>query len=386
MKKSIVLLGAGLIGRTIARDLAADPSLETTVIDVTQRHLEALRDVKGLTSRRIDLADNAALADAIRDADVVVGALPSALGFRTLQTVIDAGKPYADISFMPEDALSLDQLAKLRGVTAVVDCGVAPGLANLFIGRCAASMSRLTDVCYYVGGLPRRRSWPYQYKAPFAPLDVIEEYTRPARLIENGRPIERPALSEPELIEFDEVGTLEAFNTDGLRSLLTTIRADNMREKTLRYPGHAELMRVLRHTGYFNKDEITLRDGRRVRPIEVTCALLFPIWEPKPGEEEFTLLRVIVEGFENSARMRRTFDLFDRTDPATGTSSMARTTAYPCAIAARMLADGRLHRPGVFAPEVLGADAALTQTLLSELQSRGLRVTQRVEAVAKDSS
>lgn len=382
MNKRIIILGAGHIGRTIARDLAADASLDATVVDFSERNLARLRGVDCLAVRRADLADDAALRDAIRDADVVVGALPSAMGFRALRTVIDAGKSYADISFMPDDALALDDHAKKRGVTAVVDCGVAPGLANLFIGRCAAAMSRLTDVCYYVGGLPRRRSWPYQYKAPFAPLDVIEEYTRPARLIENGRQIVRPALSDLELIEFDEIGTLEAFNTDGLRSLLTTIRAENMREKTLRYPGHAELMRVLRETGYFGGDEIALRDGRRVRPIDVTGALLFPMWEHKPGEEEFTILRVIVEGFQNDAHMRFTYDLFDRTDTASGASSMARTTGFPCAIVARMLADGRLKRPGVFAPEVVGEDAALTESLLTELNARGVCVMQRVEAIA----
>src|SRR5207244_3412258 len=109
---------------------------------------------------------------------------------------------------------------------------------------------------------------PYQYKAPFAPLDVVEEYTRPARMVENGQQVTRPALSETELIDFEPVGTLEAFNTDGLRSLLTTIDAPNMKEKTLRWPGHAELMRVLRETGYFDKREITLRDGQRVRPLD----------------------------------------------------------------------------------------------------------------------
>src|SRR5262249_16369887 len=148
-------------------------------------------------------------------------------------------------------------------------------------------------------------------------------------------------------VDFDGIGALEAVNTDGLRSLLTTIKARNMREKTLRYPGHFELMRVLRETGYFNKAEITLRNGAKVTPIEVTSQLLFPLWDLKRSDQEFTVLRVIVEGGvdsgnqggeENKQRVRYTYDLFDETDLATGHSSMARTTGYPCAVVARMLA------------------------------------------------
>lgn len=382
MKKAIVL-GCGLVGRAIAEDLAADAALNVTVADVSEVNLARTRADLRLQRMQADLSSAEGVARAIAPFDLVVGALPSALGRMALRTVIESRKPYTDISFMAEDATSLSGLARERGVTAVVDCGVAPGLANILIGRAAAQLAHVTDAVYYVGGLPRTRSWPYEYKAPFAPLDVLEEYTRPARFIENGRVVTRPALSEPELMDFEPIGTLEAFNTDGLRSLLTTIKADNMKEKTLRYPGHAALMRVLRETGYFGKDEITLKSGARVRPIDVTSRLLFPLWELKPGEPEFTLLHVRVSGRDaTGAAVRCVHHLFDEHDAATGHSSMARTTGYPCALVARMILEGRICEPGVHPPEMLGRDEALVGDLLRRLATRGVRVESRVEAVA----
>jgi lysine 6-dehydrogenase len=381
--KKITVLGCGLVGRTIAENLAADGKYAVSVADISEKNLGAVAAGAKVEKRVVDLSSSSAIGKAIADADVVAGALPSALGFMALRTVIEARKPYSDISFMAEDAMELDGLAKQHGVTAIVDCGVAPGLANLIIGDCAGRLSRLDEVTYYVGGLPKVRTWPYQYKAPFAPLDVLEEYTRPARMIYDGRLVVREALSEPELVDFAGIGTLEAFNTDGLRSLLVTVAAKNMKEKTLRYPGHIELMRVLRETGYFKKDEITLRNGTKVRPIDVTSQLMFPMWELRRGEQEFTVLRVIVEGQEQGAasgqRRRYTYDLLDETNAETGHSSMARTTGYPCAVVARMLAEGVLNKPGVSPPELLGKDGTTMGVMERELERWGIVIKKNVE-------
>ncbi|MCG3129744.1 MAG: Lysine 6-dehydrogenase [Phycisphaerae bacterium] len=367
-----------MIGAAMARDLGQDPSLEVVVADVNDAALQALAGSTSpprLTTRQADVSQANVLKNVIADADVIVGALPSRFGFQTLRAVIEAGKNFVDISFMPEDALELDGLARTRGVTAVVDCGVAPGLANLMIGGSCARLPHLRRVAFYVGGLPKVRRWPFQYKAPFAPSDVIEEYTRPVRLIEDGNLVVKPALSDPELIDFPEVGTLEAFNTDGLRSLVRTIAAPRMVEKTLRYPGHIELMRVLRETGFFGKETMQVGPAL-VRPLDVTSRLLFPAWKLEPGEAEFTILRVIVEGsaIADASPVRHTYDLYDETDPATGTSSMARTTGYPCTIVARLLASGALSMPGVQPPERVAKVAGVYAHVVAELARRGVRI------------
>ena len=380
MKKKVVVLGCGMVGAVMARDLAEEAGFEISVADFNPDSLDTLRDAKNIKTIRADLSTPEAVRGVVADFDLVVGAMPSVFGYQTIRAVIESGKSFTDISFMIEDPVALDDLAKQHGISVVYDCGVAPGLANMIIGHCHAQLDETTDVVYYVGGLPKRRTWPYEYKAPFTPSDVVEEYTRPARMMENGRVVIKPALSEPELIDFSRVGTLEAFNTDGLRSLLRTVGARNMKEKTLRYPGHCELMRVFRETGLFDKETIEV-GGVRVRPLDLTSKLLFRRWRLEPGEEEFTVLRVIVEGKKDGHRLRYQYDLYDETDTATGYHSMARTTGFPNAIMARLIARGDFSEPGVLPPERIGAEPGMLDTFIRELAERGVRLTCDIEKI-----
>jgi saccharopine dehydrogenase-like NADP-dependent oxidoreductase len=373
------VLGGGMVGSLIARDLATEPDCEVTVADVRAPVLERLKSRFGLRTVEADLGNPDKIKQVVADADVVVGALSSAIGLQTLRAVIEAKKPYCDISFMAEDAMSLSPLAAQAGVTAVVDCGVAPGVSNLMVGHAAAQLAPCERVEIYVGGLPVVRRWPFEYKAGFAPSDVIEEYTRPSRLVENGKLVIKEALSEPELLELPGVGTLEAFNTDGLRSLVHTLAGvPDMREKTLRYPGHIELMRVLRHLGLFSQQTIDVA-GQKVRPLDVTSALLFPKWTFEEGEADLTVLRVIVEGKQNGATTRFTWDLLDYHDPASDTRSMSRTTGFPAAVMARWLATGRVQKPGVNPPELIGREPGVLDAMLRELERRGVKVQAKVE-------
>lgn len=377
-----IVLGAGLVGGVIAADLASDPAFEVTIADHREEALAGACARSGGRVRTLhaDLSDTAALRRAVGPFDVVVGALASVIGFQTLRTVIGAGKPYCDISFMPEDAIGLDGLAREHGVTAVVDCGVAPGMSNMLAARSVAGLDRAESVEIYVGGLPRERRWPFEYKAGFSPSDVIEEYTRPSRIVEHGEVVTRPALSEPELMDFEGVGTLEAFNTDGLRSLASTMRVPFMKEKTLRYPGHIELMRVFRETGLFGREPIGV-GGVRVRPIDVISTLMFPKWSYGPREEDLTVMRIVVEGERGGRRERHSWDLLAFYDRASGATSMARTTAFPCAIMARAIASGRYVNPGVNPPERVGPDAELVGHVLDEHRRRGVEYRHRVEVV-----
>jgi saccharopine dehydrogenase-like NADP-dependent oxidoreductase len=296
-----------------------------------------------------------------------------------MRAVIEAKKPYCDISFLAEDPVNLDALARERGVTVVYDAGVAPGLSNMMAAFGAMSLSTCERIDMYVGGLPAVRRWPFEYKAGFSPIDVLEEYTRPARLVEHGELVVREALSEPELMEFPGVGTLEAFNTDGLRSLVRTLpNVPFMREKTLRYPGHIELMRVFRETGLFSKEPVQVGDAR-VRPLDLTASLLFPKWAFDEGEADVTVMRVAVEGTRDGKRTRYSWDLSDRYDPSTGLRSMSRTTGFTAAILARFLLDGRFARPGVHPPEIPAREPGIFDAMLAELAKRGVRCEARVD-------
>jgi saccharopine dehydrogenase-like NADP-dependent oxidoreductase len=306
------------------------------------------------------------------------------LGYETLRRVIDAGKNVVDISFFAEDPFKLDALAKSRGVTAVVDCGVAPGLSNAIAGHVCQQMDSVDSFLCLVGGLPAVRSWPYEYKAVFSPLDVMAEFTRPARFIEHGEPVVRPALSDIELIDFKGVGTLEAFNTDGLRSLMHTMDIPFMKEKTMRYPGHANLARIFRDSGFFDTDYLDI-DGMKIRPIDVTSRLLIERWRLAENEADLTIMQVIMKGTRNGQRERRDFYMLDRFDAATGTSSMARTTGYTCAIVARQVLTGMFTRKGICPPEYLGETPGCYEHLLSELGERNVFVQEAVTALSESS-
>ncbi len=374
----VAVLGAGRVGKAIAADLAADEQFQVTVADVSEQALGALAGRQRITTVRADLADAAAVARVVAEHDLAVGAVPGPMGFATLKTVIEAGVNVVDITFCEEDMLGLDQLAKERGVIALVDCGVAPGSDNVILGYLETLFDRVERFSCYVGGLPVARHWPYEYRSVFSPIDVLAEYTRPARLVENGEVVVREALTERELLNFPGVGTLEAFNTDGLRSLLHTCKVPHMKEKTMRFPGHAELMMILRETGFFGEQPVKVGKAS-VRPLDLTARLLSSAWHLPEGEEDITVMRVEVEGLHHGRRLRRRYDLLDRFDRSTGTTSMARTTGYTCTAALRAVASGLYTTRGVSPPEYLGRAPGCYDFVMAELGKRGIHFTEQEE-------
>jgi saccharopine dehydrogenase-like NADP-dependent oxidoreductase len=367
----VLVLGAGLVGGPMAIDLAKDGEFEVTSADVSPEALSKLSAYPGIETVRADLDNPQTIKFLAEGKDLVINAVPGFMGYRTVERLIGCGKDVVDIAFFPEDMFGLDEKAKEYGVTVICDIGVAPGMSNVLIGYGASLLDTLEKGITYVGGLPVVRTWPYEYKAVFSPIDVIEEYTRPARYIDGGRMVVREALSDPELLEFPGIGTLEAFNSDGLRTLATTIKGDYMIEKTLRYKGHIEKMAVLRDTGFFSKEPISI-NGVMISPLEFTSKLLFPKWKLQEGEEDLTIMQVIAEGLKDGVRQRYTWNLHDRYDRETGIHSMARTTGYTATMAARMLAQGLYSRKGVSAPEFLGKDPKIVSFLLEGLRRRGV--------------
>jgi len=367
----ILVLGAGLVGGPMAMDLARDGEFEVTSADISAEALLKLRGFPGIQTIKADLGDLPELVALANGFDLVVSAVPGHMGYRTLETLIECRKNVVDIAFFPEDMFGLDEKARAMGVTVICDMGVAPGMSNVLLGYGASMLDHLGKGIIYVGGLPVVRTWPYEYKAVFSPIDVIEEYTRPARYIDGGRLVVREALSDPELIDFPGIGTLEAFNSDGLRTLATTLKGEYMIEKTLRYKGHIEKMAVLRDTGFFSKEPLNI-NGTLISPLEFTSRLLFPKWKLEPGEEDLTVMQVITEGTRDGVRQRYTWNLYDRYDTASGIHSMARTTGYAATMAARLIAGGLYHEKGVSAPEFLGRNPVFVNYLLEGLRRRGV--------------
>ncbi len=355
-----------MVGRAMATDLSNNYAV--TSFDISEKSLQLLAaKCSTIKTVQTDLSNYSQYPTMLSAFDFIICAVPGFMGYHTLKAIIEAGKNVVDISFFPEDALQLDALAKEKNVTAIVDCGVAPGMSNLILGYHNERMKIDSFECM-VGGLPKKRVQPFEYKAPFSPVDVLEEYTRPARYVENGHIVTKPALSDAELIDFEKAGTLESFNTDGLRSILFTMgHIPNMKEKTLRYPGHMNLMKGLIKAGFLNTAPITVK-GQQISPMEFTSALLFDQWKLGSTEAEFTLMTIEIKGEGKTIR----YELYDEYDAATETSSMSRTTGYTCTAALQLLVNKQFTAKGVFPPELVGNNEVCFNAIMNYLAQRNI--------------
>jgi lysine 6-dehydrogenase len=368
--KKILVIGAGLVGRTIAINLADRYSV--SVIDQSDHAIDLTLQTSARLKRNVQAnVGSTATIDhqRLKDFDLVVNALPGFVGYTMTKRIIEAGRNIVDISFFAEDPYTLDEIAKKNGVIAVVDCGVAPGLCNMMLGD-ALRNGKVNSYACYVGGLPYVRTTPWEYKAPYSPADVIQFYLRPARLVENGVIVTKPALTEIEPYQ-TPIGSLEAFNTDGLRSLLSwSSLVPNMKEKTLRYPGYANKILMLKDSGFFDTDLVRV-DGHNISPLEVTSALLKKSWALDPEEKEFTFMEVIIDNL--------TYRVFDQT---TDFSSMSRTTGFTCSAVATAILEGNLNTDtGIITPEQLGLSGNLGM-VLAYLLERGVSVAGKKALVA----
>jgi len=377
----VIVIGAGMVGSAMAIDMIKNH--EVTLTDINLTVLEAIRSkVADLQIQVLDVTNKKVLQKTIGPYDLVICAVPGFLGFETLKSIIEAKKNVVDISFFSENSLELDALAKEMQVTAIVDCGVAPGMDNIILGHYNELM-KLTDFECLVGGLPKEKKWPFCYKAPFSPMDVIEEYTRPARYVENGYEVVREALTDSDYIHFDKVGTLESFNTDGLRSIIHTMaHIPNMKEKTLRYPGHVEYIRVLKESGFFNEKSIEV-NGTQVSPLDFTSKILFNEWKLGENEEEMTVMRITLKGENSKGQIEEvTYNLHDEYCHDTKTSSMSRTTGYTATAAANMFLEGLFSEKGVFPPELVGKHEVCFKYFLNYLKERNIHYIKSSKIIA----
>lgn len=252
----IIIFGAGRIGRALCLDLALNPELDLTVVDINKKAIDKIAQnlkVKGVVA---DVLEKQTVFELLAGKDLAVNALPGKMGFDLLKNVIEAGVDEVDVSFFSQNPLPYDSLAKAKNLKILVDCGLAPGLSNLLVGRAYKEMEVVDSIKIYVGGLPKERKLPWEFYSFFSPEDIIEEYIRPARFKINNQLEVKPALSDVEYLDFQGIGTLEAFLTDGLRTLVDTLEIPNMVEKTLRYPGHQEKIKFLQGLGLFDPGEV----------------------------------------------------------------------------------------------------------------------------------
>lgn len=369
MKKALVL-GCGLIGKTVALDLASD--FEVTVMDPFAEALASLNDEHNIKKVQKSASDAASLSELAKDADIVCGLLPSHLEAAAQEQMLREGKKYVSPSGFLHSK-GLDDIAKKNNAIGVYDMGIAPGMSNFLLAKGASMLDELDFGCIYVGGIPDKLDPPFNYRTVFCLEDTLAEYCMPARYVKENKVVEAAALSGLEEIEVDGIGKLEAFFTDGLRSAADNVKGKFVAEKTLRWPGYVDKINILKAAGCFSKTPVTV-DGQDVIPFKVTTETLRPLWKLRPenGDRDLTIMKIITKGPREGKLVTYTWQLIDKFDDKMMLHSMARTTGYSCAVTARAIANGIISEPGFHAPEMLAGNQKFYDYLMPELSKRNI--------------
>jgi saccharopine dehydrogenase-like NADP-dependent oxidoreductase len=376
----ILVVGCGKVGSEIVRDLAASNEVDSVVaMDASPQNLKLLRKrvPRKMQTIRLSISQKNRLHGLLRKVDLVCGALPGRLGFELISETVKAGRDIVDISYTPRDPFLLQPRAKEVGCRVVPQCGVAPGFTNMCVGDASRRMEKMSSVEIFVGGLPEKPEPPLNYRIVFSLEDVLNEYSRPVQVIEEGKRKKVDPLSGRGLTSFPGVGRLEYFLTDGLGSLPRSFpRTREMHEFTLRYPGHADMMSTLRVLGFFERKSVRI-GGVEVEPRQLTIELLRGAMS-KGSLEDFLALRVDVKGLTRGKKIHLRYQLLDHYNRRSGVSAMARTTAYPCTSVALLMGRGEIKETGIVTPEKIAQDPGLFQFVLGRLAERGVKMKMAV--------
>ncbi len=372
----VLVLGAGNIGTAVIHDLLSiKPTADDIyVIDADKSRLSIVmkRYIKyNIKVIEANVLVNRDLDKVLGNVDVVCSALPGSISYQVVKKILSSGVSVVDTAYSPEDPFTLSDIAKENGVTYVPDCGFCPGISNLLVGYTSSALEKIINIQIIVGGLPQDPRPPLYYAATWSIDDLIDEYLRPARIIKEGRVEFVDPLSHIVKINLDGFGQFEAIYTDGLRTMLKTIKAYNMSELTIRHPGHLSKIKVLRDLGFFSNKRIKIKN-QFISPRKIAIELLrelIKIEDPR----DIAILRVIVDGLVKESVVRFQFDLIDKYDESTKLTAMSRTTGFPCAIVARLVAKGKIPI-GVVPPELIGKDKKLFRKMIEELEKRNIRI------------
>ncbi|MGI0091840.1 MAG: saccharopine dehydrogenase C-terminal domain-containing protein [Nitrososphaerales archaeon] len=404
-KGEVVVIGSGLIGSSLTVDFLESSSVsKVTAVDLSDERLRALQmrasklsGIDSVSGSKVKLAEKLQTVelDVVKQKDELlkllskcelgVGALPYGIAEEAVQAALEAGINFVDLiySWRYEKSSSIDAKAKQKGVTIIPACGVAPGLTNILAKYAADQMEDVDSVKIKVGGIPEIPKQPLNYKVVFAIESVLEEYTRDAVVVREGKKVALPAMSEVEELSFNELPDqkFEAFLTDGLSTLPETMkRVKFMEEKTIRWQGHADQVRLLMDLGFFSERPVNLKTtGARVSPRALLSTLLDKKLAMHQGDKDMTLLRVSVQGRKKKgdrATRIHQYEMIDRFDVTTQTTSMARTAAHPCSTVAQMLLEGTITERGFIPPELAIKDDRFDE-FISRLERKGLSIKER---------
>ena len=370
----MLVLGAGLQGSACAYDLLRQPDVElVTLADHHTGRLPAfLKKSKRLKQLKLDVTSGPALRRALKGQDAVLCALPYYFNAVVAKAAVAAGVHHSDLggnTDIVRQQMKLDKAARKAEVSVVPDCGLAPGMVNILAAEGIRRVGAADNVQIYVGGLPQHPEPPLNYHIVYSLEGALDYYTTPSWVLRDSQPTQVDALSDLEPITFPQpIGELEAFHTGGGISTMPWTWAGKIRSmeyKTLRYPGHAHIMKAIRELGLLGNKPIKVK-GETVVPRAAFIAAVSPKLT-RPGAHDLVALRVVVTGTNGK---RAAWELLDYCDQETGISAMMRTTGYSLSITGLMQVDGRISKHGVLTPDM----AVPFGAYVNELAHRGVRI------------
>jgi lysine 6-dehydrogenase len=379
----MLVLGAGLQGSACAYDLLQNPDVsQVRLADLRFDHLaEFLKPLSGprLIPTTLDVRDREAVLAVMRESDAVMSAIPYYLNLQLAECAVEAGVHFCDLGGNTEIVFqqkALAERASAKGVTIIPDCGVAPGMVNILAEHGIRQLDTVDSVRIYVGGLPQNPEPPLNYQVVYSLEGVLDYYTTRSWVLRDGQRNQVAALSEREPVEFPApVGTLEAFHTAGGLSTMAFRyegKIPEMEYKTLRYPGHAEIMEAIRELGLLDLEQVDVK-GIKVVPRDLFVAAVGP--KLTKNGKDLLALRVTVRGTKGGKPAERRFDLVDRYDEAHGVSAMMRTTGYSLSITGQMQVRGEVGPPGVWTPD----ECMPAEAYIRELRARGIDLRETVK-------
>jgi lysine 6-dehydrogenase len=376
----MLVLGAGLQGSACAYDLLQNPAIsEVRLADRDTSVLpgflaEYTKDPR-LVRVALDAKDPKAVVRAMDGVTAAMCALPYYFNLDMTRLAIEAGVHFCDLGgntdivFKQKD---LGAAAREKGITVIPDCGLAPGMVNILAELGISRVDKASRVKIFVGGLPQEPTGPLKYQIVYSLEGVLDYYTTLSWVLRDGRRTQVKALSEREPVMFAApVGELEAFHTAGGLSTMASRYEGQipvMEYKTLRYPGHAQIMEAIRDLGLIDSALLDVK-GSMISPRDVAVAAMTPHLK-KPASPDLVALRVSVEGTKAGKAVTHTFELIDRFDEARGISAMERTTGYSLSITGQLQAEGAIQPAGVRTPD----ECVPGDRYIAELAKRGILI------------
>lgn len=379
--KKVVILGAGMMGHVMAKELIREKDYDLSIADFSEENLKLVAEqCPGIKTIQVDFSQKGEAGKLVKDYDLVVGALPKFLASDTCMEILETGVDMVEVSGLdyankPEaDRKAMEDAAAKTGATICLGIGLAPGMINVLTAHAVTKMDKALKAKLLVGGLPVIREKPYEYKLVFSLIGTLGQFVFPVKVVRNHKIEVIEACSEVEPFEFEGVGTMEAFTTNGLTSLMHTYKdiIPDMKEMTLRYPGHVEKIKLLRDSGLLSYDYIDYK-GAHFRPVDFTSDMLLPSWKMQPGERDLTPVHCDITGIKDGKGIKYSYHCLDYFDDETGYTSMARTTCFPALVMVKMITDGAFkYSGGLCHPEFIGRDEKAYNALMAGLEEKGV--------------